>query len=185
MPTNKRGAGVPPALFRQNGSRDGRPTAQIRLARRADMPDIVIASRQRVIRYDHDRLVLLVENAMPLCMEVAAKLRGPLVDLRQVECSVVGRRTMARVHREFLDIRGATDVITFPYGEILVCAPVAELRAREFGHDVTTELALYCIHGLLHLAGHDDVAPDSARLMTRAQMRILDTVSRLNPRGHP
>ncbi len=151
----------------------------------AGMPDILIASRQRLIRYDHGRLVLLVENAMPLCMEVAAKLRGPLINLRQIECAVVGQRTMARVHREFLDIRGATDVITFPYGEILVCAPVAESRAREFGHNVTKELALYCIHGLLHLAGHDDVAPDSARLMSRAQMRILDIVSQLNHRGHP
>ena len=149
------------------------------------MPDIVIASRQRSVRYDHGRLVLLVENALPLCLEAAAKLRGPLTGLRQIECAVVGHRTMARVHRKFLDIRGATDVITFPYGEILVCAPVAESRAREFGHDVTTELALYCIHGLLHLAGHDDVAPDSARLMGRAQRRILGIVSRQGPRGCP
>lgn len=145
------------------------------------VPDIVIASRQRLIRYDHARLVLLVKNAMPLCMEVAAKLGGTLFDLDQIECTVVGQRTMARVHREFLDIRGTTDVITFPYGEILVCASVAGARAREFGHDVTTELALYCIHGLLHLAGHDDATPDSARLMSRAQMKILKAASNTNP----
>lgn len=82
---------------------------------------------------------------------------------------------MARVHREFLDLRGPTDVITFPYGEILVCAPVAEARAKEFGHDVTTELALYCIHGLLHLAGHDDLEPSPANRMALVQERILRT----------
>ncbi|MCX6969200.1 MAG: rRNA maturation RNase YbeY [Verrucomicrobia bacterium] len=80
---------------------------------------------------------------------------------------------MARVHREFLDLRGPTDVITFPYGEILVCAPVAGSRAKEFGHDVTTELALYCIHGLLHLAGQDDVEPGPAKRMAQEQEKIL------------
>ena len=137
------------------------------------MPDIVIASRQQSVCYDHDRLVLLVENALPLCMEVASKLGGPLVDLAQIECTVVGHRAMARVHREFLGIRGSTDVITFPDGEIRVCAPVASARAGDFGHDTTTELAMYCIHGLLHLAGHDDLEPDSARHMSREQEKIL------------
>ena len=138
------------------------------------MPDIVILSRQRSVRHDHGRLVLLVKNALPLCVEVAAKLGGPLSGLGRVEFAVVGHRAMARVHREFLGICGSTDVITFPYGEILVCAPVASVRAGEFGHDVTSELALYCIHGLLHLAGHDDLEPDSAARMSKEQQRILE-----------
>ncbi|MFA7344119.1 MAG: rRNA maturation RNase YbeY [Terrimicrobiaceae bacterium] len=137
------------------------------------MPDIHVASRQRSVRYDHARLALLVKNSLPECMEVAAKLGGPLFGLHRIECAVVGVRPMARVHREFLNLRGPTDVITFPYGEILVCAPVAESRAEEFGHDVTTELALYCIHGLLHLAGHDDAEPGAARRMAGEQARIL------------
>ena len=137
------------------------------------MPDILIVSRQRSICYDHDRLCLLVKNALPQCVEIAARLGGPLPDLSRVEFAVVGHRAMARVHREFLGIRGSTDVITFPYGEILVCAAAASARAGEFGHDVTTELALYCIHGLLHLAGHDDLDPVSAARMGRDQQRIL------------
>ena len=138
-----------------------------------ELPDILIASGQRAIRYDHDRLVLLVKNALPMCLEVAAKLQGPLLALRHIECTLVGSRRMAWVHRTFLNVRGPTDVITFPYGEILICAQVAESRAEEFGHDVTTELALYCIHGLLHLAGHDDLDPVSAARMGRDQQRIL------------
>lgn len=136
------------------------------------MPDILVISRQRSVRYDHARLVLFVQKALPLCMEVAGKLGGPLSHLNRIECTVVGNRPMARIHREFLGIRGPTDVLTFPYGEILVCAPVAMSRAKEFGHDITTELALYCIHGLLHLAGHDDLDPDSAGRMAREQAKI-------------
>ena len=113
-----------------------------------------------------------------MCLDTAAKLGGPLRSLDRIECTVVGNRTMARIHREFLDIQGPTDVITFPYGEILVCAPVADSRAREFGHDVTTELALYCIHGLLLLAGHDDIDPSSAKRMAQLQDRILSKAVR-------
>lgn len=108
-----------------------------------------------------------------MCRKVAEKLRGPLLDLDLIEFTVLGNRAMARIHREFLDVQGTTDVITFPYGEILVCAPVAGSRAAEFGNDVTTELALYCIHGLLHLAGHDDTSPASAGSMAKEQERIL------------
>lgn len=108
-----------------------------------------------------------------MCIGVAGSLGGPLPGLDQVEFVVVGNRAMARVHREFLDLPGPTDVITFPYGEILVCAPVADSRAKEFGHDVTTELALYCIHGLLHLAGHDDLEPGPANRMAQEQERVL------------
>lgn len=84
---------------------------------------------------------------------------------------------MARVHRDFLGLPGPTDVITFPYGEILVCAPVAASRAREFSHSVTAELALYIIHGLLHLAGHDDIRPADAARMALEQERILRAVT--------
>lgn len=80
---------------------------------------------------------------------------------------------MAKIHREFLDEPGPTDVITFPYGEIVVCAPVAASRALEFRQTVTGELALYCIHGLLHLAGQDDIRPGDAKRMHREQDRIL------------
>lgn len=136
-------------------------------------PDIHITSRQHTIRYDHARLIRVVAAAVPMCMEVAGRLGGPLTGLDQIEFAVVGNRAMARVHREFLDLRGPTDVITFPYGEILVCAPVADSRAQEFGHDTTIELALYCIHGLLHLAGHDDQEPAPAKRMAQAQEGIL------------
>ncbi|MEI8387635.1 MAG: rRNA maturation RNase YbeY [Verrucomicrobiota bacterium] len=144
------------------------------------LPDILVVSRQRSVGYDHARLTAIVMAGLPMCLEVARRLGGPLPDMKLVECTVVGRRRMAQVHREFLNVSGPTDVITFPYGEILVCAPVAESRAAEFGHDVTTELALYCIHGLLHLAGHDDVEADSAQRMAEEQERILKAAAREN-----
>lgn len=144
---------------------------------RATEPTLAIANRQRSVAYDHIRAEALARAALPLCLDVARRLGGPLESLRSVEVSVVGARAMARIHREFLGAPGATDVITFPYGEILVCASVAAARAEEFRHSVTEEIALYVTHGLLHLAGLDDILPAAAARMAREQEKILRRVS--------
>ena len=93
-----------------------------------------------------------------------------------VDISILGSRAMAKVHRDFLKIPSATDVITFPYGEILVCAHIAASRAPEFGHSTTEELALYIIHGLLHLSGFDDISEPDAKKMAATQQEILKLV---------
>lgn len=137
------------------------------------LPEVTITHRQRDGRYDRTTAEAILAAALPHCVALAFEKRGPLARLDTIEISVVGRRKMAAVHREFLGIFGATDVITFPYGEIIVCAPVAFERAAEFGHSPTEELALYMIHGLLHLAGLDDISPADAAEMEETQHRIL------------
>ena len=129
---------------------------------------------QRAIDYDKTLVERIARAALPDCIAMAKKSRSPLAALDSVEISILGSRAMARVHRDFLGIPGATDVITFPYGEILVCASIAEARAREFGNTPTTEIALYVIHGLLHLSGLDDIDPADARLMARTQQDVLE-----------
>ena len=130
--------------------------------------------------YGAARLEKLVIAALPHCLAIAKKHHAELASLPGIEITVLGARAMARVHRDFLGIPGPTDVITFPYGEILVCAPVAAERAREFGHDTTTELALYAIHGLLHLSGHDDITPAQEKRMAVTQEKILAAVLKIS-----
>lgn len=135
-----------------------------------------IAHNARSVPYDHELLERLTEAAIPHCLALAKKNNAELAALSGVEISILGSRAMAKVHRDFLDIRGATDVITFPYGEILVCASVAAARAPEFGHSTTQELALYIIHGLLHLSGFDDISEPDAKKMAAMQQKILKLV---------
>jgi probable rRNA maturation factor len=99
-------------------------------------------------------------------------------ELEEIEIALVDRATMRQVHAHFLGDPTDTDVITFPYGEIVVCPPVAAERAGDFGHDTQREVLLYCLHGLLHLAGYDDTTPKLAREMATAQEKLLDQVSR-------
>lgn len=134
---------------------------------------VSISHNARSVAYDRELLERLTDLALPRCLALARKNEAELASLPTLEISVLGSRAMAKVHREFLHIPGATDVITFPYGEILICAPIAAARSPEFGHSTTQELALYIIHGLLHLSGFDDLTPSEAEKMAVAQQQIL------------
>lgn len=83
---------------------------------------------------------------------------------------------MAKVHGDFLGDPTETDVITFPYGEILVCPVVARDQAAAHGLSTDEEVLLYGLHGLLHLAGYDDTRPKLAKEMAEAQERLLRRV---------
>ena len=143
---------------------------------RSPLLKISLSHNARSVPYDHELLERLTEAAIPHCLALAKKNNAELAALGGVEISILGSRAMAKVHRDFLNIPGATDVITFPYGEILVCAHIAAARAPEFGHSTTEELALYIIHGLLHLSGFDDLTPAEAEKMAVAQQEILKLI---------
>jgi probable rRNA maturation factor len=104
----------------------------------------------------------------------------------ELSVAVVGARRMAGLHRHYLGEAGPTDVLTFDLGcdrrqgrldaEVVLCRDVARRRAAEQGGTATawrTELALYLIHGVLHLAGHDDRSPRTARRMHAREAELL------------
>jgi probable rRNA maturation factor len=86
--------------------------------------------------------------------------------LRELSLAIVNDHTMSRLHQQFMNLPGPTDVLTFPLeedkngncvsGEVIVCLPEARRRAKELGHRIQHELLLYALHGMLHLAGFDD-----------------------------
>jgi probable rRNA maturation factor len=93
-----------------------------------------------------------------------------------IEFVLVDRAIMARVHANFLGDPTETDVITFPYGEIVICPAVAKEQAATHETNVEDEVLLYGLHGLLHLAGYDDLKPAGAKEMALAQEKLLRKV---------
>jgi probable rRNA maturation factor len=101
----------------------------------------------------------------------------------EVSIALVGDTVMSRLHKEYLDIAGPTDVLTFEIefdasgrvkeGEVVVCVPEATRRAAEHKHTVRDELLLYALHGLLHLCGYDDRTDAAYRRMHRKEDDIL------------
>ena len=134
---------------------------------------IHVENRQRAVPVELAWLRGFAEVALEKCAHESADGRFALSQLAEVEVAIVSDRVIARVHREFMGIFGATDVITFAHGEIVMSAPTAQRYAREYGHPVAHELALYTIHGLLHLNGYEDATARAAARMHRTQDRVL------------
>src|SRR5947209_5826793 len=87
-------------------------------------------------------------------------LEGEGVADAEISLAFVDSPTIQRLNSRYLDHDEPTDVLTFPLsergsgrlaGEIIIGAEVAKDEAESRGHDVQAELALYTIHGLLHL----------------------------------
>jgi probable rRNA maturation factor len=111
---------------------------------------------------------------------------------------------MADVNEKFLNHTGPTDVITFDHsevgraeqtgslqyggletcatdsrlhGEIFICPKVAVGQAREFRTSWQEEVVRYCVHGLLHLCGYDDVRTADRRKMKREEGRVVNELT--------
>lgn len=94
-----------------------------------------------------------------------------------VSVAVVGARKMSQLHRDFMQLEGPTDVISFPYtdpisnpkmrgkrfieppeegvtlGDIVICFPQVIAQAKQKNCLVDEELKFLVEHGLAHLMG--------------------------------
>jgi len=102
-------------------------------------------------------------------------LQGEEVADATISLAFVDNATMQQLNKRYLNHDEPTDVLSFPMsegnlsplnGELVIGAEVATEQAGARGHDTEAELALYVIHGILHLCGYDD--KDAVRL---AEMR--------------
>ena len=121
----------------------------------------------------------VIEGLLPSALEAVLKLpTGPkdpcLTEQELIEISILSDHDIGEVHAQFLNDPTPTDVITFHHGEILASAETAAREAKTRKWPVERELLLYLIHGLLHLHGYDDHAPDDRERMHQHQGEILD-----------
>lgn len=138
--------------------------------------EIIIGNHQDVIEIPVSWITALEdigERAAEMVLAAAADGENSLSHLATLEVALVDDETSARVHIDFMDIPGATDVITFHHGEIVIGAEVALRQAEEYGEPLGREILRYFVHGLLHLAGHEDAEDSEREVMEAAQERIV------------
>src|SRR5437588_11865586 len=117
------------------------------------MSKISIATPQETVAVDRGRM-----------REVArAVLDGEGIADYEISLAFVDNPTIHQLNKRYLNHDEPTDVLSFPLsegkklaGELVIGAEVARTQAAAREHDVQAELALYVIHGLLHLCGQDD-----------------------------
>jgi probable rRNA maturation factor len=136
------------------------------------MSKISIASPQETVPIDRSRMREVVRTV----------LDGEAVGEAEISLAFVDDPTIHRLNLRFLQHDEPTDVLSFPLsepgsrklsGELVIGAEVAQAQASQRGHDVQAELALYVIHGLLHLCGHDDHDPAAAERMRQREGHYL------------
>lgn len=133
-----------------------------------------------------------------LVRAVEATLRQHGVTKAAISLALVDDRRIADLNERHLRHDGPTDVLTFdlrdqadpapsieddsdtvPHresevdGEIVMSLETASREAASRGHALSAELALYAIHGTLHLLGHDDADETQAARMHATEDQIL------------
>jgi len=106
------------------------------------------------------------------------------VRFKEIELVYVDEDEIVRINHEFLDRDYITDIITFRYdednqaveGTLYCCAPRITEQSAEFKDDPKTEFLRVFVHGLIHLAGHDDQTPDEKKQMTDLEDQYLNAL---------
>lgn len=97
---------------------------------------------------------------------------------------------MEKLHIEWMDEPGPTDVLSFPMdelrpgtaalptasgilGDVVLCPEVARSQADTAGHSMGEELLLLTTHGMLHLLGFDHAEPEEEKEMFGLQRQLL------------
>lgn len=96
-----------------------------------------------------------------------------LSELSEIEISLIDDASIARIHAEFLHDPTPTDVITFPYGEILVSCETVARYAAEHAIPPLQELFRYIVHGLTHLHGYLDSTPEQRTALFAVQEPLV------------
>ena len=164
-----------------------------------DMPDETPALNLHIVIDDDVNLPddLDEERLQALC---TAALDGEELPPATLTIRFVSLATSRDLHRQHFDVDTATDVMTFPdggedpesgrmhLGDLAVCPAVAEQRHADGQGQATwrDECHLYCLHGLLHLLGFDDIDADDRRRHVAAPSRGMRTIlPAVSPRRRP
>ena len=133
------------------------------------------ADQQRHLKVNKRNLNVMLRSVLREMGYGSISLSIALVDDKQIQ----------QLNQQYLNRDEPTDVLAFPLadstdagkenllGEVVVSTEQALSEARRRDYSPHQELALYCVHGLLHLLGYDDTTVKKRRAMEQKQVEIL------------
>ena len=129
--------------------------------------------------------------AQPAAEALRKVITGCLRRLRtenaEVHLVLTGDQTIRELNQRFRDIDRATDVLSFPegdvlpsgrrlLGEIVISLDSARRQAEALGHDEVRELSELALHGTLHLLGYDHLRDQGE--MNEIELKLRRKLSR-------
>lgn len=73
----------------------------------------------------------------------------------EITCLITTDAELRSLNQQFRGKNYATDVLSFPPGEMAISLDRAAAQAKELGHSLDAELRILMLHGFLHLRGMD------------------------------
>jgi len=81
-----------------------------------------------------------------------------------------------KLNLKYKKVGRVTDVLAFNSGDIAISVETAARNAKIYGTSKTKEILLYIIHGILHLAGYDDLTQKDSKRMQNKQEKVLSEI---------
>ena len=146
---------------------------------------ILISNRQRKVAVDTKRLHKVADLVLESLGFEEAELSVLLVSDRRIR----------QLNRHYLGRNRPTDVLAFAQwegggkrlhpgwlGDVVISAETAQGEAARQGGELSKELDLLLVHGILHLLGYDHTgASDEAAAMGRKQRQLLQRIRKRFP----
>jgi probable rRNA maturation factor len=122
-------------------------------------------------------------------LAATCKILGVSHETVSYAVSFVPQTEIKKLNRQFRGVDRATDVLSFPdgdidpetnrkfLGDILICRTVAKRQAELYGQTLEREIAFLQIHGLLHLFGFDHQTENDEQVMREKQRVILNELA--------
>jgi probable rRNA maturation factor len=135
---------------------------------RDDMGErVTVSNRQRRLKINAHRLAEVAEHALELVGDKQFHLGIVLVN----------DAAIALLNARYHGTPGATDILSFDYGEkqgeLIISVERAVIQASRYRTTPGRELVLYVVHGILHLHGYNDLTAPQRRRMRAAEGRLM------------
>lgn len=139
-----------------------------------------------MISFENEDVELKLKNKLILkkwIKQVAESYGFKTGDLTYIFCS---DDKILEVNRQYLQHDYYTDIITFDYdedgvvsGDMFISVDTVRTNAEQYAPSFDDEMHRVIIHGVLHLCGLKDKAPDDEKKMRAAEEKALAMLSTL------
>lgn len=135
-------------------------------------------------------------NLISKTLQECFKEEGLLNSNLYISVTLTDEENIRKINKEYRNIDKATDVLSFPMfereeiseilndkdieyvlGDTIICMPIVEKQAIEYGHGFDREFAYMLVHSFYHLLGYDHIEENDKIEMRAKEENIL---TRLN-----
>ena len=140
----------------------------------------------KVVLVNHCRGLRVNRKLLAKVAKFVTRQHG--ITVGEIELAVFGDADIVRIHKRYLGCRAVTDVICFDMAEdgkkyrrgssgiqasLALGGEVARRQAKIHRTSINKELALYTVHGLLHILGYDDDTTKNADHIHQREDELL------------